>query len=130
MSGLGRSVLVVDDHPEFLQVTDLALNIHGFDVICVNCAHEAIDTLRSRSALDFLLTDVLMPEVDGIQLAHQALALNPGLKIGLMSIMPPRYLKQYLDKDVADFDFIGKPCSIDRLVNFINRSFDAAGPVI
>lgn len=114
-------ILLVDDNPEFLNVTDHLLNLNGFGVLAAADASSALETISSDANVDFLLTDVLMPDIDGIALARQARTLRPALKIGLMSIMSPKNLVHYWGKDIGDFSFIMKPWPIRALLDFLQN---------
>ena len=114
-------ILLVDDNPEFLKVTDHLLNLNGFGVLAATDASAALEAIGSDENVDVLLADVLMPEVDGIALARQARALRPTLKIGLMSIMSPKNLEHYWGKDIGDFSFIMKPWPMRALVDFLQN---------
>ena len=74
---LGR-LLVVDD--DFLLITALCdtLRRHGYDVSGVGTGKEALEALRA-TPFDLLLTDLSMPQIDGIALLKAALAMDPGL---------------------------------------------------
>src|SRR5688572_19369744 len=67
-------VLLVDDNPFHLTVLRTALERLGYEVAC---AGSAADALREagRTAPDLVLSDVMMPDVDGFQLCRQLRAI-------------------------------------------------------
>ena len=61
------SVLVVDDEPDFCQVVKEILSIDGFVVLEAHSVIQALATL-AHQAPDLILTDVMMPDIDGLDL--------------------------------------------------------------
>jgi CheY-like chemotaxis protein len=74
------SILVVEDDTAVRDVVMRILSENGFGVLTANTADEALNILRHRS-VDLLFTDIIMPGMDGVQLAKEARRLRPGLKV-------------------------------------------------
>jgi CheY-like chemotaxis protein len=68
--GQGRRLLVVDDDPIQLKLAAMRLARHGFDTITAGDGAEALDMARLQVP-DAIVTDVLMPRVDGFQLCRE-----------------------------------------------------------
>ncbi len=70
-----HKVLIVDDEPHMLRVTELSLRKGGFEILSARNGREAVEAaLREHPAL--IVMDVLMPEVDGLTALRQ-LKQNP-----------------------------------------------------
>ena len=83
---LARTVLIVDDDEAVRIPAAEFLKMEGFKVLQANTGAEAINVvLQGRSPLDVLVTDVVMPKMDGREVAQKLLELNPGLKVLYMS---------------------------------------------
>jgi CheY-like chemotaxis protein len=78
------NVLVVDDETDFRIFIAAALHELGYDMHSAETAADAIDILK-RNKIDLLITDVIMPKVNGYQLAEHAYEMNPRLKILFIS---------------------------------------------
>jgi DNA-binding NtrC family response regulator len=76
-------VVVVDDDPVLVEVYKIALE-KDYQVCGFSQPSKALDHLRGQGA-DILVTDYTMPELNGIELSREAKALNPGIKIMLIS---------------------------------------------
>ena len=76
--GTGR-VLLVDDNPDVLAVTAEILEGAGFMVVPAANGEEALALLRSEQPFDILVTDYMMPGLDGGRLVAQACSCCPGL---------------------------------------------------
>lgn len=111
-------VLVVDDEPDILIVLEKALLRAGYSVIVAPGALEAIERAHSVAGeIDLLLTDVVMPEMDGVELARQLGSERPGLRVLLMS---------GYSRAPSKLPFLAKPFEIHTLINSVSNVL--AGP--
>jgi two-component system, cell cycle sensor histidine kinase and response regulator CckA len=78
-----RTVLLVDDDSDVREILNSALSL-SFHVLVAANAAEAIDIMAHRQ-VDLLLTDIVMPDMDGLDLADRATALRPGLPVVYMT---------------------------------------------
>lgn len=79
------TVLLVDDDDLVRTTAEYMLKDLNCEVVAVSSGAEALDILRRNESIDVLFTDVVMPEMDGGELAEQARLLRPDLKILLAS---------------------------------------------
>lgn len=79
------TVLVVEDEEGVRQFVVEALREIGYRVLDAEGAAPALRVLATHSEVTLLLTDVIMPEVDGRRLADEALKLRPDLKVVFMT---------------------------------------------
>ncbi len=79
------TVLVVEDDPGVREFTCAALSELGFDVLAASGAEPALRLLDSHLETALLLTDVVMPEINGRDLAEAARRRAPGLKVVFMT---------------------------------------------
>jgi CheY-like chemotaxis protein len=108
-----RRVLVVDDEPAVLVFCARALTAHH-DVTTVPSGPAAVEALR-RGAFDVLLTDVRMPQMDGLALIDQAVKIQPGLKVLAMSGSLTGDMEQRLCAAGVCRQVIRKPFSGEQL---------------
>lgn len=79
-------ILLADDDAAVRDLVSRALTSEGHSVHVTQDGLEALDYLTANlKAVDLLVTDVDMPQLDGLSLAEKALGLNPALGIVLMS---------------------------------------------
>jgi PAS domain S-box-containing protein len=76
-----ETVLVVEDDAKVRTLTEQMLRELGYGVLGVDGGASGLLVLRDHPEVRLLLTDVVMPDMNGRQLAEQALQLRPGLKI-------------------------------------------------
>lgn len=120
-----RSILVVDDEAELRDVVTRVLLDAGHQVTCAVNGQEAVVLLAQR-AFDLVLTDVIMPEKDGMQVITEARRKYPQVKIVAMSggghIPREHYLK--IATGLGAHAVLDKPFSNRELVDAIEAVFD------
>lgn len=77
-------ILIVDDEPMIRRLLWEFLARHGYDVVEASNGREAV-TMASKSSVDLVITDLFMPEQEGIETIRQLRKERPGLKILAMS---------------------------------------------
>ena len=86
MPKAGGTILVVDDEESMLLAVEAILLRGGYPLITARNAREALQKSRDfKGDIHLLLTDVMMPEVGGLTLAHQLVEERPNLRVLLMS---------------------------------------------
>jgi PAS domain S-box-containing protein len=84
--GHGETVLVVEDEAAMREVTRRILARNGYHVVVATDGHDALNILTGQlEHIDVLLTDVIMPNMQGRELASQVSILQPGARIVFMS---------------------------------------------
>ncbi len=78
------SILIVDDNPSMAKSTADILALKGYAVHTAHTGADALDLLR-RDKIHILLTDVIMPDMNGVELFVRARRLLPGLIAFLMT---------------------------------------------
>jgi two-component system cell cycle sensor histidine kinase/response regulator CckA len=108
-------VLVVDDDPMVRQFVARVLLDEGFGVHEATDGEEALDLIRAGVAdLDVVLSDIVMPRMNGIQLLQSLSTLRPDLPVLLMSGYGTT---QLADLGIASpCGVLGKPFSAETLV--------------
>lgn len=113
--GDGETVLLVEDDTEILELGEEMLHALGYRVLAANTPRQALQIVREHAGeIALLITDVVMPEMNGRQMADQILALRPRLKVLFMSgyaaeILAPRGARE------EETHFLQKPFSLKTL---------------
>lgn len=71
-----RTILCVDDNEQSLSIRKVMLETRGYRVVTSHNGREALEIFR-RGGIDLLLTDLVMPEVDGNELIRRAKEVSP-----------------------------------------------------
>ena len=120
-----ETVLLVEDAPLLAKVTRNFLELNGHVVLSASHADEAIRVAESFPGLiHLLLTDVVMPHMNGRELSQRLLAKRPEMKVLFMSGHTAGIISQHalLDEGVA---FLEKPFTIDALTRKVRDSLAA-----
>jgi PAS domain S-box-containing protein len=104
-----RTILVVEDEEAVGHVVRRVLQGGEYDVLLATSGEQAQALAASHAGpIDLLLTDVVMPKMNGPDLAARLLAVRPGLRVLFMSGFPGDTLEKH-DIAVSDRTFIQKP---------------------
>lgn len=107
-------ILFVDDENSVRTFALRALRKKGYDVVGCNSAENALETLETDKNFQLLITDMVMPGQNGIELSKQVLELIPDIKIILASGYSEDILKGEF-ADIENLSFIPKPFSLSDL---------------
>jgi CheY-like chemotaxis protein len=116
-------VLLVDDEPLLRRSLAVLLKRLGYNVIEAGNGPAALEALRhNRHHVDVMLTDIIMPMMSGVMLAHEVRRLYRCIKIFFMSASTIRLLKsEYgLDDDLLPL-LLFKPFTIETLTSMISQ---------
>jgi len=119
---LGR-ILIVEDNPMLLEMAGEILQKCGYDVICAPHAEKAIAIMEAHGEqIRLLLTDVIMPGMNGKELSDKLRLLKPELKVIYMSGYPEDIIALHgvMNSDIC---FIQKPFSMDTLLTKVQSVF-------
>ncbi len=115
----GETVLLVEDELSVMNVSKIILESMGYRVMAANTPEQAINLAREhRGELHLLLTDVVMPGMNGRELAKKIKALYPTVKQLFMSGYTADIIADHgvLDEGIY---FIQKPFTKDELVDMV-----------
>lgn len=117
------NILVVDDEPQITRVLKTTLSSLGYGTRTAGDGHEALQLMKSWSP-DLLITDLRMPNMDGLELCRQVRA-NSQIPIIVLSVRGEERIKvQALDAG-AD-DYVTKPFSTNELLARIRAALRRA----
>lgn len=126
MSGANPCVLVVDDDPAnvSLYVDVLTTEAH-FDIETASDGQQALARARAR-AFDLIISDLTMPQLDGVSLLKEVKRLNPNVEViivtgaGSATTAVDAFRSQV-------FDYLQKPVDIDNLLTSVHRAITKSG---
>jgi CheY-like chemotaxis protein len=107
--------LIVDDNEDVLAIAVELFKNMGYDVLTANSANEAIEIIKRSEHIDVLFSDVVMPGMNGVQLAKLAREIMPKLTILLASGFPSDELLKE-NSGLADFALISKPYRMSDII--------------
>ncbi len=116
--GPGRTVLVVEDEPAVRDLAVRTLELQGYTVLAAEHGRDALALIRQGAAPDIVVTDLIMPHLNGRQLRDRLAKLRPD--------MPVLFISGYSGDDVvlrrllpSDAPFLQKPFTPDALARAV-----------
>ena len=114
------TVLLVEDEPMVRSVAERALTRHGYSVITADNGEDALEILARNEPVDLLISDVVMPGMDGPTMVREARESRPDLKILFMSGYAEEQLRKSID--IENVNFLPKPFSVIELAEAARRT--------
>ena len=123
MSQDSPHILVADDERSIRLTLETGLMLNGFRVTCARTGREAVEAARA-SRFDAVISDVLMPDGDGLDVVRELRTVSPGVPIILITAQGSVELAVRAVSEGAS-DFIAKPFEIAALAALVRRHLDA-----
>ena len=117
-----ETILVVEDEPALRELSTELLESKGYHVISAGDAEAALTILNSHK-IDLLLSDVIMPGIDGYQLAAKAQNIQPDMKIQLVSGYNDKHYISETDEQLQK-NQLSKPFKSEDLLKRIRQLLD------
>lgn len=115
-------VLLVDDEELILLGWQYMLETEGYQVLTALNAEKAIEIIRKENP-DILITDLIMPGMNGVELCKKAKEINPKIEVVLISGHPVGLKNFQIDfiKAGGRDEFLKKPLYKDEIINTIKK---------
>jgi CheY-like chemotaxis protein len=120
---ISRTILIVDDDEDILQIASTYLSNQGYTVIQAKDGAEGLRLIEAMPEIHLLFTDIVMPgDIDGFELAHRARQLRPDLRV----LYTSGFLKEvpWGEKGVGYGRLLQKPWRLDALEHAVRRALD------
>ena len=114
-----KKILLVDDDASLRRMLAAALESSGFRVAQASNGREALSSANALEA-DIILTEIVMPEVEGLQLIQELLKVKPCLKIISMSDLECAEGYLYIARKLGAKGSITKPVHIGELLQLLD----------
>jgi DNA-binding response OmpR family regulator len=110
-----ETILLVEDEEPVLEIVRNLLGLNRYQVIEARDGYQALAICKDYSdVIHLMITDIIMPQMNGIELAKRARVLRPAMKVLFMSGYVPEYLQQHGFTD--DMVLLHKPFGLEELV--------------
>ncbi len=115
------TILLVEDEDMVRAVAERALTRQGYTVLTASDGEQGLETLREAERVDLLISDVVMPNMDGPAMVREARKVRPSLPVLFMS----GYAEEQLRKSIAldNVAFLPKPFSVAQLSEAVADAF-------
>jgi two-component system cell cycle sensor histidine kinase/response regulator CckA len=117
------TILLVEDEPMVRTVAERALIRHGYQVLTANNGEDALEIIDRGEEIALLISDVVMPVMDGPTMVREARKTRPDLPILFMSGYAEEQLRKSIDIDHVAF--LPKPFSVQELAEAVRDALAA-----
>ena len=125
LPGGSETILLVEDEPSLLLLTSLMLKKLGYTVLAARTPGEALQIFeQNQDSIQLLLSDVILPSMNGCELAKQIAASRPEIKLLLMSGYTADAIDEHAVKDL-NFAILHKPFNNRSLAVKVRQAFEA-----
>src|SRR3546814_1227723 len=114
------TILLVEDEDMVRAVAERALTRAGYSVVTASQGKEGLERFAQMEKVDLIISDVMMPTMDGPAMVRAMRARRPDLPVLFMSGYAEEQLRQSIDID--DVAFLPKPFSVAQLAEEIGRA--------
>ena len=114
-----QSVLVVDDEELVRKFVERVLREAGYRTATASDGPEALEVAATLESFDILVTDVMMPQMNGDELARRIRLSTPGVKVLYLTGFSDRLFKEKTML-LADEAFLEKPCGAKGLLQAVS----------
>ncbi len=115
-----KHILVVDDEPQITRVLRTSLSSHGYDIRAANDGETALEIMKDWSP-DLVITDLAMPNMDGLELCRR-LRAKTKIPIIVLSVRGEERTKVKALDAGAD-DYVTKPFGMEELLARVRANF-------
>ncbi len=116
---------MAEDDKSMLNFLIIALERAGHKIVEAKNGDDALDALNEHDDIDLLLTDIVMPGIDGIELAQKATDKYPNIKVmfitGFAAIAMEKYNLKENDNNNKDAQMLSKPFHLNDLVEQVEN---------
>lgn len=118
------TILLVEDEDMVRAVAERALSRQGYTVLTASDGEQGLEVLAEAEKVDLLISDVVMPNMDGPAMVRQARAARPDIPVLFMSGYAEEQLRKSIDMD--NVSFLPKPFSVAQLSEAVAEVFAQA----
>jgi two-component system response regulator AtoC len=117
------TILVVDDEPNIRRVLEAVLAKDGHTVTVAENGRKGLEALSSAGKVDVLITDLIMPDLNGVELLASAKEIDPGIVV--LMITAHGTIKSAVDAmKLGAFDYVTKPFDLDDLKQLVQNALE------
>lgn len=116
------NVLIVDDNRDFVEFVSLLLTHNGFSVQKALSGPEGLETLR-REAVDLVILDVMMPQMDGLAACREMKQIKPNLPVILLTAKDDVTTRTAAMR-LGVCEFLAKPVNMEDFVSRVRSQRD------
>jgi len=117
------TILIADDEPNIRRVLEASFTKDGYTVLTAENGRKALDIVSTEPNIDVLLSDLIMPDMNGVELLEAVREINPGMSV--LMITAHGTIKSAVDAmRLGAFDYITKPFDMDEIKVIVKKALE------
>jgi DNA-binding NtrC family response regulator len=117
------TILIADDEPNIRRVLEASFTKDGYTVLTAENGRKALDIVSTEPNIDVLLSDLIMPDMNGVELLEAVREINPGMSV--LMITAHGTIKSAVDAmRLGAFDYITKPFDMDEIKVVVKKALE------
>lgn len=121
--GTNSNILIIDDEEKFRQLLSRIISLEGFNVLEAGNISQALKIIQQEKNIDIILTDVKLPDGNGIDILEKIKSINPICEIIVMTAFGTIHDGVKAIK-LGAFDYFTKGDDNDQIIPALNRAAD------
>lgn len=122
-NGTTGTILIADDEPNIRRVLEALFTRDGHEVITAENGRKALDVLSTNPNVEVLISDLIMPDINGVELLEAARQINPSISV--LMITAHGTIKSAVDAmRLGAFDYITKPFDMDEIKVVVKKALE------
>ncbi len=119
---MGKKILIVDDEDLVTKSLKRLLDMSGYSVVIAKSGSEALEKIK-ESRFDIIISDVRMPEMDGIEFLKRVKGLNPRMMVIMVTAYPEIDMAVEAMR-LGAYDFLIKPADLDLILLSVKKALE------
>ncbi|MDO8585471.1 MAG: sigma-54 dependent transcriptional regulator [Armatimonadota bacterium] len=117
------TILIADDEPNIRRVLEAAFAKDGYTVLTAENGRKALDIVAVEPNIDVLMSDLIMPDMNGVELLEAVREINPSMSV--LMITAHGTIKSAVDAmRLGAFDYITKPFDMDEIKVVVKKALE------
>lgn len=121
-----RTVLVVDDDPDILEIVTIVLGLYDVPAVTASDGIEALAAMRGSTELGLVLLDLMMPQMSGVDVLAE-MKRDPVLVTLPVVVISGNYDTEQAVLAMGADEYLLKPLDVDVLMRIVSRFVPVAG---
>jgi len=124
------NVLIVEDNPISAKVLEHTLDRHGYETLTAHDGDQALECLESHADIELVITDIMMPKTDGIELVRKIRERPEWSDIPVLvcTSVKPGFVNKLIP--AQGWKFVFKPIRTDSLIPKVKEAFAQRKPAL
>jgi len=123
MAKRSAQILIVDDEQHIRRVLEAVMTKEGHQVLTAENGRKALEVLRNGEKIDLIVSDLIMPDINGVELLSAAREIDPDIPVVMMTAHGT--IKSAVDAmKLGAFDYITKPFELEDVKQLVKNALD------